>query len=319
MCKGKTMVKKYEITADVIGELYISETMTFSKDNMTFSFIPDSAHKLVKLKASVIIPDTNDKFEANIFKDDRGIFNFVFNSDESIYSELISEIQAIESHLSFKTHGALESINWEHPDTKQYIVQQKGETADSESYSLSFDHNTKLKPVKVSNKLLENIVKDARVFDQLNDDLAFFRLGSVFLKRGQYKLAYIHFYLIVENLYSNCKYAKDDVLAEYKKSSEFMNLSKKAYDTFRIDPELNKGLNNIFEKYEVENNFDNLHLLLIFIRNDLHHYHKGDPRSKNTPFKQLDYKSIALLVMSIVFSALFLNLGKINQELNTSL
>lgn len=313
------MVKKYEITANVIGELYISETVTVAKDNMTFSFIPDSTNKLVKIMASVIVPDKNNKFELDVHKDDRGIYNFVFNSDEAIYSELISEIQAIESHLSFKTQGSLESINWEYPESKQYIVQEKDDITDAESYSISFKEDNKSKPVIVPGKLLQNIVKDARIFDQLNNDLAFFRMGCGFLKRAQYKLAYIHFYFIIENLYSNCKFKKEDVLAEFKKSSEFMDLTQNAYDVIKNNPMFNKGLATIFTKYEVENSLDNLHLLLIYIRNDLHHYHKDDPTSKNTPFKQLDYKSIALLVQYITSCALFMNLGKINNLYGTSL
>lgn len=313
------MVKKYEITANVIGELYISEPVTIAKGNMTFSFIPDTTNKLVKIKASVIVPDKNNNFELDVHKDDRGIYNFTFKSDEAIYSELISEIQAIESHLSFKTFGSLESINWEYPENKQYIVQQKDDITDAESYSVSFKEDNKSKPVIVTGKLLQNIVKDARIFDQLNNDLAFFRIGSGFLKRAQYKLAYIHFYFIIENLYSNCKYKEKEVREEYKKSSEFMDLSRQAYDVIKNDPMLNEGLDTIFNIYKVENSLENLHLLLIHIRNDLHHYHKDDPKSKNTPFKQLDYKSITLLVQYIASCALFMNLGKINKLYGTSL
>jgi len=313
------MVKKYEITADVIGELYISETVTIAKDNMTFSFIPDSTNKLVKIKASFMVPENNSKFELDVHTDDRGIYNFGFNSDEAIYSELISEIQAIESHLSFKTFGALESINWEYPENKQYIDQQKDGITDVESYSISFKENNKPNPVVVPGKLLQNIVKDARIFDQINNDLAFFRMGCGFLRRAQYILAFIHFYFIIENLYSNCEYTKEAVLAEYKKSSELVDLSQKAYDVIKNDPKLTKGLETIFNKYKVENSLDNLHLLLIYIRNDLHHYHKDDPKSKNTPFKQLDYKSITLLVQYITSCALFMNLGKINKLYGTSL
>lgn len=313
------MVKKYEITANVIGELYIAEPVAVTKDNMTFSFIPDSNKKLVKIKASVIVPDENNNFELEVHKDDRGIYNFVFNSDEVIYSELISEIQAIESHLSFKTFGSLESIDWEYPENKQYIIQQKDDNTGGESYSMSFKENNKSRPVIVKGELLQNIVKDARIFDQLNNDLAFFRMGCGLLKRAQYKLAYIHFYFIIENLYSNCKYKQQDVLPEYKKSLEFMDLSQKAYDVIKTDPSLTKGLDTIFHKYEIENSFDNLFLLFIYIRNDLHHYHRSDPKSKNTPFKQVDYKSITLLLQYITSCALFMNLGKINDLYGTSL
>jgi hypothetical protein len=312
-------MKKFELIANVIGEIYIQEPITIPKGNMTFSFIIDDSKKLTKIQASIIIPESNNNFNLDVYKDSRGISNFVFNSDEAIYSELISELQAIESHLSFKTLGSLESINWEYPDSKQYIPQQSDGNFGSEGYSISFKENSNSKPVKVTEQLLQNIVKDSRCFEEVNFDLAYWRIGCGFVRKAQFKLAYIHFYFIIENLYTNCMYREKDVLKEFRKSSEFINISHKSYTMILNDPSLKNGLEKVFNKYGIENKFNNLHLLLIRIRNDLHHFHKHNPNSINTPFLQVDYKPITLLIQTIAFSSLFLHLGRINNLKNTSL
>ncbi len=312
-------MKNYEIVAKVTGDIYISTTIIVDKGKMKFSFIPDDSKKLKEIIACIEIPENNNMFEPRFFKDEKGLFNIVINSDEEIYTELISELQAIESHLSFKSLGSLESINWEYPVKKSYGQNESDFKDSSRAFSVMYEENNISIPVKVSEQVIKNIVKDAREFDELNFDLAFWRIGINFLKKGLYKLAYIHFYFIIENLYSNCKFTEKKLLEEFNKSTELSQITKQSYHKIINDPKLKKGLSDIYKKYNIEQNLENLLLLLIRIRNDLQHYHKNNPNSRNTPFIQTDYKSIALLVQTVSFIALFVNLGKINNIKKTSL
>ena len=103
---------RYKIIAEVVGDLFVQEKMTFETRGYEFEFTPDNQGRLISIGISTQVSD--DRIE--LFKSTIGpgqgqaVASVNIGGDKQTHGELVDQLQMIESSLDFSSMNALEKI-----------------------------------------------------------------------------------------------------------------------------------------------------------------------------------------------------------------
>jgi len=308
----------YEITAKVNSNIQIPAVITISSGGKEFQFIPDDRMILSEIKVGMEFPGDEISFVINPKGGNYPHGHLEIFDNENASKEAVEALQSIESLLSFETKGSLESIEWGHLANERYYSLSQSDEHPLVGFSFSYNGKKSENPFTIDEMFLEELTSRIPDVEENNVVLAYWRLGCNFLKKELYQLAYIQYYLIIENLYSNGGYKKIDVVSAYKASDEFMTYANHAFSDIVDAPFLCDGLELIFERYGLALSLENLPDLLLRVRNDIQHYHKGGTNSRNNPFLKNEYKAIAELLRKLTTSCLQQRVPKLNSLHNSN-
>jgi hypothetical protein len=113
---------RYRLVADVDGNVYISGSVSIQRDEYTFDFTPSDTGKLVTIAISLSVPQERlQKFASTIGPGNgKSVASINIGGDIEIHQQLVRQLQALESTLSFSTQMSLRRIRWDHPK-QEYI------------------------------------------------------------------------------------------------------------------------------------------------------------------------------------------------------
>lgn len=294
---------RYQLEAEVDGEIYIEEPVAFERDGVVVEFQTNQAGKLIAIAVSLQVSQDGLQEFANTLKTDTENPSLEIRVDEKAFDRLAAELQYIESELAFRSEGALREIAWDKP-THRVIPEDPEEEKllDVTSFSLTRSHEPL--PVYLRGPSLENIVRDLRRREALMIPKAFWREAMNNFHKRRYIQAFKEFYFIIEDFYAAGKSSERQVLKAFGRSPEFNEIADRCLKSVLDLPNHSEKLRKLLEEQDCDESASGLQKLLFRVRGSLSHYYSKSPKTRGTPFNQEEYWTIALVAMYIATSAI---------------
>lgn len=292
---------RYCVTAKVDGDILLSEPGSIKRGDFLFDFRLNSDHKLSEIAVSVGVPKEKLTAMASSFEPGEGDIKLKLNigGDRELYDRLISELQLLESDLSFATLGALRKIYWDNPSSIEFIAETEDDTDIPTITSFSFHKGYPQTRALLSRETINGMIIEASQSLQLRLAKAFWREGLEYHNQFKYIQAFYSFYFVIEDFYAGGKSSETEVIKQFSRSSELQNIAQQGLSSLLEDKRHRQNLLGFFEDEGLEPNVDSLPKLLFRVRGKLHHYYSKSSKLQGTPFNQADFESLALLVMYI--------------------
>jgi hypothetical protein len=307
---------KYKLIAEVEGLLFISESIEFEFQNITYEFIMGEDGRLTNVAVSKVVPENKISDFQQTFEPGNGDVKLKISigGDKELHDELVKELQVIESNLAFSSQASLKRIRWDISDQEYIPENQKDESLIAiSSLSKGIRHN-KLK-VKTSTKSIEMLIKLAANYETLSTPKAFWREGMIYMENTQYIQAFYQFYFVIEDFYISGKSSsKKSVMKKFQQSEELIEIAKNTLSTIFDLPNHKKKLEEHLTEYKCQTSPIGLLEMLYEARNNLHHFHSRSTRTQGTPFNQSIFHTIALVTMHIATSAIVYREVNISQK-----
>lgn len=306
---------KFKLIAEVEGDIHLKENCEIEFDNILYEFISNTSGQLKKIAVSIQIPlerirDVVPQFGAR----KNGVpVSIVDGPDSSIWELLVHHLQALESNISFSTHGALKYIGWNNPK-EEFIPESPEEKSLLDISAFSVSHG-KPNPVLIKEEDLASIISTASCYEALIIPKAFLREASVAYSRGQYIQSFYNSFFILEDFYAQGKTRKVDFVKNLTISAEFTQAGEATLKLFqKKEPSKYLNLVSLFKEVQCEPTISDLPEALFLQRGGLHHYYSKSPKNRGTPFNQREYQSLALFAMTLASMAIALRIVSINQN-----
>lgn len=214
MDKGKRLVLFFGVQAEVIGDFCLKEPITcFSKGFQVKFFIEDGVKKLSLIKAVGNNSDLNIKVAIQ-----NGESSYLIPEEES-YNDYINFIKRIESIAGFN-YGVKKVL---YNSTLELTWYNGTQTFENLNPILSIKRQLSQPKYKILSQsnlssilLLEKVMPDAVIPYNL------YREGIFYLKRNEFRLAYLHFYMILEYCFIKGNYTEKGQINEYIKSQDII-------------------------------------------------------------------------------------------------
>ncbi len=305
---------RYRLTAEVDCDIYIEQKVEMNRGDFTFEFICDDDKRLVSVAVSKTVPEnkkSNLKTTLEPRKEGKPPV-FDIGGDAELHAEVVTELQAIESNLSFSSVGSLKRIFWERPEV-EVIPESKEEEklVAIPSYSIRWEY--RLPPFHASDVMLVKATHPK--LKPLSSLKAFWREGINSFRNRLYVQAFYNFYFIIEDLYADGRVTKKGVLTAFSRSREFFEFSEAALKSILEPPGRHTvNLEGFLREEKCSPDVPGLQKLLYRVRGNLHHYFSKSPRTRGTPFNRDEFETLAFLLMEITSKAIWKQIEKINQE-----
>jgi hypothetical protein len=219
--------------------------------------------------------------------------------DRELYDRLISELQLLESDLSFATQGALRKIYWDNPSSIEFIPETESDTDIPTISSFSFHKAYPSGHARFSMETIGGILNDTSQSMQLRIAKAFWREGMEYHNQFKYIQAFYSFYFVVEDFFARGKTGEPEVIKLFTQSAEFREISQNGFTGILKEKRHKDKLLRLFVDGGLDPIPENLPKFLFRMRGKLHHYYSESSKLQGTPFNQADFESLSLLLMHI--------------------
>jgi len=289
---------RYRITANVEGDVYLSNPCRIYCNNFLYEFFVNDRQKVEKISISKHVPEEMMESLGMTVSSGKGDikFNFEFKTDDMLHEEIQKKLQEIEAHLGFATIGTLRKVLWEIP-TIEYVPEDDSDEEKIKSSSVSLKRRLIDKPIAITDEYLIKIIKNVEELELLSISKSFWLLGSNLYRISQYILAFYQFYFVIEGLYANGKFRTNEVLKEFQKSKKFTEVCEYAMKFFSTNcAEMNEKINQFLSQEELECSVIGMQTLILRMRGNLHHYSHKCKKDQPIPTNQEKYKEIASMI-----------------------
>lgn len=223
--------------------------------------------------------------------------NSLIIPSENFLEEQKSILRHIESFGAIDK--GIKKIFWDNCSI-EWIPELDNERKDLSICKYDRDFTTKTKKQVISKDWLQNTVIHRRQLEHLALPFSFFREGIDSFNNYQYQQSFINFYLMLEGFFANGEFKNEKVKSQFKNSPILVKAIKLTLDYL----EKNKGkdyewLINICNKYNKHVDEIGVIHFLVELRGNLSHFSINKPDKHKNPFKDNDFKSLALISMII--------------------
>lgn len=297
---------RYRLLASVEGNIFTERTTAVEYDGLLIEFSIDESNRLSSIAISTKVPSQKVTNFASSMSPGKGqsVVTIKIGGDKELYAFLVTELQAIESQLAFNSRGALKRIRWDKP-LREEIIPENDEERQLVAVT-AVSHKREYPPVqaRIQTTDLENLIGVIHRYDPLMVSIAFWRDGLNFFENFQYILAFYYFYFVLEDFYAGGHFRERAVLDEFKKSSEFTEITDKSLQAISQEKRHWVNLERCLLEENCEQNAYGLQKLIFRIRGNLHHYYSRSSKTRGTPFNQSEYETIALITMHMATAAI---------------
>lgn len=290
---------RYCVCAKVEGNIYLTKPGEVKRGDFIFDFRLGPDSRLSEIAVSISVPEDKLLSMASTFDSGDGNvkFRIKIGGNRDLYDKLISELQLLESDLSFATQGALRKIYWDNPNSIEFIPETDSEEDLPAISSFSFHRAYPAKPARFSIETMGGILNGTSQSIQLRIAKAFWREGLEYHNQFKYIQAFYSFYFVIEDYFARGKTGESEVLKQFLQSPQFQEISRKGFTEIINDQRHKEKLLRLFKDAGLEASLDNLPTFLFRMRGKLHHYYSESSKLQGTPFNQADFESLSLLVM----------------------
>jgi len=217
---------------------------------------------------------------------------------DPFWDDLVSDIRTIEGALCI--WGARE-INIDYCTT-EWIPETESEKEKIQMFSFSKSRKDK-PPGNLPPSPIDMLIRSIFVVPQLKENetpLNFYRRGNLDIFEERYIDAIYDLYFVLETLFADGKFRKNEVVSKFCKSKELLdaiNISQKD-----IHPEIksNRNLLSVFREKYLNKSKDEMIEHIVDLRGFLHH-HTLKKKDIWHPAKQREFKVDALTLSNICF------------------
>jgi hypothetical protein len=294
---------KYSLEAGVTGNLFIGSQLRTINGDKEYILTPDLQGRLVSIKIIAIV-NNPAKFSSQIIAGEGSVApSIIMEGDRELHSELIQELQELESDLLLGTNGSLTHINW---DTAKegYIPETDQERKQNPVISFTFSKKYTESTCQMDQESFEKTIQNKDHYKSLVTPKAFFREGINAFDSRSYINAFYNFYFILEDLYGQGKTKNKDVSKVMIASSEFRKSLEWVLANF-IDNRHETNLRQFCLEEKTVFDTNGLIELLTRVRGNLHHYSSSSSKHVGTPFNNEDFESIAFFSMGLAIRSIW--------------
>jgi hypothetical protein len=292
---------RYCVCAKVEGDIFLTAPGSIKRGDYIFEFrlTPDS--RLSEIAVSIVVPEEKLSSMATSFEQGEGEIKLKINigGDRELFDRLISELQLLESDLSFATLGTLRKICWDNPSSIEFIPETERDTEIPTLASFAFHKAYPPARAILSIETIKGMIGETSQSSQLRFAKAFWREGLEYHDQFKYIQAFYSFFFVIEDFFARGKTGESEVIKQFSRSPEFQDLLQKGFTSILEEKRHKQKLLRLFEDEELEPNLDSLPKFLFRVRGKLHHYYSESSKFQGTPFNQADFESLSLLVMYI--------------------
>ena len=301
---------KYSVECRVDSKVFIGKGMKISEGKKEYILIPDKNGMLTLLRIIKKV-DRPERFYSKIEEGDKRVkWHITIESDADVVNELRSDFQYLESALSFV--GNLKKIYWNEPK-RECIPETEKEKSKLKVLSASFRREYPDLPTQLRKEGFVAIVRNKDRFDCLTTLRSFYREGKNLFTQFRYIDAFYNFYFIIEDLFGSGKTKNKQIEESFKASKELKEMIKWVMDTqINSNKEHRESVSIMLREKNLQNTPDDVIRLLIRMRGQLHHYTSQSSLKQPTPLAQMDFRSLAFLIMGIALRSILNELMKIN-------
>jgi hypothetical protein len=300
---------------EVDSKIFIPKEIVITRGEKIYSFLPNEAKILSKIKITVPISNPEKFYSKIIPTPEKEIkATFQIKADIELYKEVIEEFQELESLLAF-FHN-LRSIDYISP-TYELIL----ETNEEKENVGIFKFNRRKAYHDFPSELTEidfiKVLNQKDRYDSLKVLMSFYREGKNEMHRFRYINAFFNFYFVIEGLFGKGKRGSNKFENELKDSGEFVSFVNWAINfTKKEKPNYYKKLVEMLNEYQKLISADEVIWLLVKIRGDLHHF-VNNPRKlhQGHPFNHHTYEAVTYITHGLALKAILQKMVEIDKPL----
>lgn len=289
---------RYVLACQVDGDLYFREPGSVQRSDIGYEFRCDADGRLTEIAASVRVPDEMlSQFESKIEPGQGDVkVKVTVGGNRDLYDRLISELQFLESDLSFASVASLEKIHWEDPNI-EFVAESDEDLTLNPVTALGMRKEYAPMRVVFSIADVDAILNESSTLSQLRICKAFWRDGHTYFREFKYIQAFYAFYFVIEDFYAGGKSSQNQVVSQFSSSRSFLAVAGAAFDSLVSESRHRLSLEQLFASENLEFGKEELPKLLFRVRGRLHHFSSKSSRTQGTPFNQEDFESITLMLM----------------------
>jgi hypothetical protein len=303
---------KYSLECKVDSRISIGSVIDIVEGTKEYTFTPDKEGILACLKIIKKV-DNPEKFYSKIDKGDGNAkFNITVESDESVFADLKSDFQYIESYLAFI--GDLKKIHWEEA-RQEWVPETPEEKSKLKVYGVSLERHYPDTPIPIGKDIMLKVIRGKTKYDSLTTMKSFFREGKNFFTQFRYVDAFYYFYFIIEDLYGGGKTKNTAIERNFKSSKDLRETVKwEMKNHIYTNEKHSKAISQLLAEEKKPNDTDGIIELMVAVRGRLHHYVSRSSLKQATPLNQRDFESSAFLIMGMALMSILKEIVKINQK-----
>lgn len=274
------------------------EPIQISVDGTEFTLVPSDDGLLKEL--SVIVGLDNDNGFISNISPARAI---TIDYDKQISDKLIDMIQYIDAWLSFR-FGVIK-IDWEERETF-FVAESEEEQRKIDVMSFSLRRRYPEQPrIRLTAGAFKEIIQRKSKDELLKIVMLFHREGIRDFHSLRYIQAFYNFYFILEDLYGEGKMQNRDIEQKFKANQMLRTVIQNVLDT-AIKPYAHhlQTIQNFLREENMIFDIDGIIELIVRVRGQLHHYSRKSTKRKGTPLNQMDFESMAFLLMGITIKCI---------------
>jgi len=303
---------KFSMECKVDSKTFIGNVMNVVEGNKEYILTPDKDGMLTSVKIITKV-DNPERFYSKIEEGNGKVaMKITVEADETIFNDLKSDFQYIESTLSFG--GNLRRIYYEEPK-QEWIPEIEEERSKLEVLATSFSRKYPDVPRQLTKEAFEQIVRGKSKFDCLTTLKSFYREGDYFFKQFQYVNAFYNFYFIIEDLFGGGATKNKQIEQNFKSSVELKETVEWVMNT-QINPheKHSKNIANFLKEVNADATTEGIVKLLVRMRGRVHHYTSKSSLKQATPLTERDFESMDFLAMGIALMSILKEIVKINRR-----
>lgn len=304
---------KYALECSVDSLTKIEEEYEIGYENKKYILTPNEKGFIAKIQ---IIRDIEEpeKFYSEIGPGKgESVATFNIRSDPEIHNELVSDLQYLESQISFG--GNYTKIHWEDPKI-DYIPESKEER--EKSKIISIERTSSGYPVRrilLREETFKGFIEDKEHYEGLSVLKAFYCNGDNEFRHYNYINAFYNFYFIIEDLYGDGNTRNRLILKSFKESDELKgHINWVIENYFKTDARHFRNITNFLNDMGKTLDIEDIIEFLVLTRGRLHHFSRKSTLKIGTPFNQRQYESVAFLGMGLAYRGILQRILEINRE-----
>lgn len=303
---------KYSLECKVDSKILIGDTISIVEGAKEYILTPDKKGFLASIKITAKV-ENPEKFYSKLEKGNGKVkWNITIESDATLFSDLRSDFQYLESSLAFV--GNLKRIHWAEPK-QEWIPETEEEKSKLKVFGAYFKREVPDKPTILRKQDFTQIIKGKDKYHYLTTLKSFYREGKNSFDQFQYVGAFYSFYFIIEDLFGAGKTKNRQIEESFKSSVELKEAIKWMMNgQIRTSEKHSRNIRKFLRELNLHDTTEDIIRLLIRTRGRVHHYTSKSSLKQATPLTQRDFESIAFLSMGIAMKSILREMIKINRK-----
>lgn len=294
---------RYRLTARAYGDVKLGATTQVVNDGLTYRYeAVDGRLASVSVETPVVARD----FRSEIQPKTAGEPVIVeFFSDADTHDWLLRELQEIEAHLSFSTHGALEGLDWQRASSERVpdIIAEEA-LIPARSLMVTQEHPRPSATITTDDLAQISILKGEH--GELVGLKTFWREAVNEYHDLRYIQAFYNFFFILEGLYAPGTSRQREVVKGLQSSTELRGYMERIL-VAALDSERHRAAIQAYcDAYECSFDAAGVLELLVRIRGTLHHFAPKSQRSRIHSFAQAEFQTAAWLTLGLATNSLLM-------------